>query len=165
MLEKHFTDVFFSFQFVLQWLNHGADITNSRSAMDLKISPRTVSNLRLRWKFYAGRDISATPALADGTVYFPSWNGFLYAVNAFTGELQWKQNLSELTGLQGTGVTVNVTVSRATPTVTGNLLIVSIYGPAVVIAVTRSSGTLVWLTTIDSRPRAVITMSGTAYLG
>ncbi|PKH47999.1 hypothetical protein CRG98_050381, partial [Punica granatum] len=150
---------------VAEWLNHGADITNSRSVMDQKISPRTVSNLRLRWKFFTGRDTSATPAVADGVVYVPSWNGFLYAVNAFTGKLLWKQNLSELTGLQGTGVTVNVTVSRATPTIVGDLLIVTIYGPAVVIAVTRSRGRLVWMTEIDARPRAVVTMSGTAYMG
>ncbi|PKI36857.1 hypothetical protein CRG98_042806 [Punica granatum] len=147
------------------WLNHGADISNSRSAMDPKISPRTVSNLRLRWKFFTGSDVSATPALANGVVYFPSWNGILYAINAFTGDLCWKQNLTELTGLQGSGVPFNFTFSRSTPTIAGNLLIVPISGPAVVIAVTRLSGSLVWLTKLDSRPLARITMSGTVYMG
>ncbi|CAK9172193.1 unnamed protein product [Ilex paraguariensis] len=66
-------------------------------------------------------DISATPAVANGAVYFPSWNGYLYAVNAFNGTLIWKQNVGELTGLPGTGTVVNVSVSRATPTVAGNL--------------------------------------------
>jgi len=118
----------------------------------------------LRWKFFAGKDISATPAIANGVVYFPSWNGYLYAVNAFTGGLIWQQNLSELTGLRGTGIIVNVTVSRSTPTIAGRLLIVSIYGPAVVIAVSRSNGRLIWLTQLDLRPLAVITTSGTAYM-
>ncbi|CAK9170830.1 unnamed protein product [Ilex paraguariensis] len=67
------------------------------------------------------RNISATPAVANGAVYFPSWNGYLYAVNAFNGTLIWKQNVGELTGLPGTGTVVNVSVSRATPTVAGNL--------------------------------------------
>ncbi|PKI36856.1 hypothetical protein CRG98_042805 [Punica granatum] len=142
---------------VADWRNHGADISNTRSAEDWQINRNTVSGLSLRWKFFAGKDISATPAVADGAVYFPSWNGFLYAVNAFTGDLFWRQNLSEITGLQGTGLTVNVTVSRSTPTVAGNLLIVPIYGPAVVIAVTRWIGRLVWLTMIDPRP---ITLAG-----
>ena len=82
----------------------------------------------MRWAFYAGKDISATPAVANGVVYLPSWNGYLYAINAFNGALIWKQNLSELTGLTGTGVVVNITVSRSTPTVDGDLLIVGIYG-------------------------------------
>ncbi|KAL6187665.1 hypothetical protein ACLB2K_039061 [Fragaria x ananassa] len=149
-----------------EWLNHGGDNSNRRYADgEVLINPRTVLNMRQKWSFFAGKDITATPAVADGRVYFPSWNGFLYAVNAFTGALIWKQNLSQLTGLNGTGVVVNVTVSRATPTIAGNLLIVGIYGPAVVIAVDRSNGRLVWSTQLDSRPRTMITMSGTVLLG
>ncbi|VVA20437.1 PREDICTED: polyvinylalcohol dehydrogenase [Prunus dulcis] len=75
------------------------------------------------------------------------------------------QNLGALTGLNGTGVVVNVTVSRSTPTIAGNLLIVGIYGPAVVIAVDRSNWRLVWSTQLDPRPRVLITMSGTVHLG
>ncbi|KAL3731721.1 hypothetical protein ACJRO7_028582 [Eucalyptus globulus] len=150
---------------VAVWLNHGGDLRNTRNAREeMLISPSTVSGLQLRWKFFAGKDISATPAIANGVVYFPSWNGYLYAVNAFTGGLIWQQNLSELTGLRGTGIIVNVTVSRSTPTIAGRLLMVSIYGPAVVIAVNRSNGRLIWLTQLDLRPLAVITTSGTAYM-
>ncbi|XVF85986.1 hypothetical protein PTKIN_Ptkin17bG0163900 [Pterospermum kingtungense] len=100
------------------------------------ISQPAVRNLPLRWAFYGGKDISATPAVANGVVYFPSWNGYLYAVNAFNGALIWQQNLSQ-----------------------------HIYGPAVVIAVSRTNGRLVWSTTLDPRPRVVITESGTAYIG
>ena len=124
-----------------------------------------MSRLRLKWKFFAGKDISATPAVDSGVVYFPSWNGYLYAVNAFTGASIWKQNLSELTGLNGTGIVVNVTVSRSTPTTVNDLLIVGIYGPAVVIALNRSDGKLVWSTQLDPRPRVLITMYGIAFLG
>ncbi|CAK9172196.1 unnamed protein product [Ilex paraguariensis] len=74
------------------------------------------------------------------------------SVNAFNGSLIWKQNVGELTGLPGTGTVVNVSVSRATPTVAGHLLIVEIYGPAVVIAVSRWTGELVWSTRIDPCP-------------
>ncbi|KAJ7953774.1 Polyvinylalcohol dehydrogenase [Quillaja saponaria] len=151
---------------VAVWLNHGGEIGNQRNAFgEVLINPITARNLQLRWKFHAGKDISATPAVANGVVYFPSWNGNLYAVNAFNGALIWKQNLSQLTGLSGTGIVVNVTVSRSTPTIVNDLLIVGIYGPAVVIAVTRYSGRLVWSTQLDPRPRTMITMSGTAYQG
>lgn len=151
---------------VAEWLNHGGDLSNTRSAREEKlIGPSTVGNLRLRWKFFAGKDISATPAVADAVVYFPSWNGNLYAVNAFNGSLVWKQNLSELTGLKGVGTVANVTLSRSTPTIARKLLIVPIYGPGVVIAVNRSNGRLVWSTQLDPHPLAVITTSGTAYMG
>jgi len=132
-----------------------------------KISPETAPNLRLKWKFYAGKDITATPAIYDGTLYFPSWNGNIYAVKEGDGSLVWKQNLQILTGLKATGLIQNVnwTVSRSTPTVAGDLLIVGIYGPAVVIGVRRTNGELVWKTTLDNHPAALITMSGTFYNG
>ncbi|XP_075077911.1 uncharacterized protein LOC107809953 [Nicotiana tabacum] len=149
-----------------EWLNHGGDRRNRRSAVgEVLISPRTINRLKLRWKFLAGFDITATPAVANGVVYFPSWNGNLYAVNALTGQLIWQQNLTRLTGLPVTRTTVNVTVSRSTPVVADDLLLVGIYGPAVVIAVRRLTGTLVWSTLLDPRPLALITQSGTVSLG
>lgn len=150
--------------FSLQWLNHGKDLTNRRFAdEEVKISQKTVSQLQLKWKFVAGRDITTTPAIFDGTLYFPSWNGNLYAVDAKSGSLVWRKNLGELTGLNAAGfvANVNVTVSWSTPTVVGRLLIVGIYGPAVVIAVDRATGDLVWLTRLDPHDAAIITMSGT----
>lgn len=105
--------------FLLQWLNHGKDLTNRRFAYEEEnISPVTVSQLQLKWKFVAGKDITATPAIFDGILYFPSWNGNLYAVDAESGSLVWKKNLGELTGLNATGFVVNVdsSVSRSTPT-------------------------------------------------
>ncbi|KAA8530336.1 hypothetical protein F0562_005045 [Nyssa sinensis] len=150
------------------WLNHGGDIYNRRYAYgETNISPSTVSQLRLKWKFYAGRDITATPAIFNGTLYFPSWNGYLFAVKAVDGSLVWKKNLQKLTGLNSTGYTLNVstTVSRATPTVAGDLLVIGINGPAVIIAVKRATGKLMWSTRLDSHPATIITMSGTFHKG
>ncbi|KAL2330012.1 hypothetical protein Fmac_017593 [Flemingia macrophylla] len=152
------------------WLNHGGDLFNRRYAYkEYKISPQTAPNLRLKWKFYAGKDISATPAIYDGTLYFPSWNGNIYAVKETDGSLVWKQNLENLidlnTNASGVLLNVNWTVSRSTPTIVGDLVIVGICGPAVVIGLKRTSGELVWNTTMDHHPAAVITMSGTYYNG
>lgn len=150
------------------WVNHGGDLYNRRYAnREKKISPATVSNLSLKWKFYAGGDITVTSAIVDGTLYFPSWNGYLYAVKASDGSLVWKKNVQKLTGFNNTGFILNVnsTVTRSTPTVAGDLLIVGIYGPAFVIAVKRSNGKLVWSTRLDNHTRAFITMSGTYYKG
>ncbi|KAF9626578.1 hypothetical protein IFM89_036093 [Coptis chinensis] len=129
---------------------------------------RKIPVLARSWGEYnSWKDITATPAIFDGILYFPSWNGHIYAVKAEDGSLVWDKNLAELTGLEATGfvVGVNYTVSRATPTIAGDLLIVGIYGPAMVIAVKRSSGKLVWSTRIDSHSSSVVTISGTVLSG
>ncbi|PIA62582.1 hypothetical protein AQUCO_00200530v1 [Aquilegia coerulea] len=152
----------------MQWLNHGGDLHNTRYGVgEVKINPRTVSKLKLKWEFYAGGDISATPSIFCDTVYFPSWNGNIYAVKQSDGSLVWEKNLTELTGLEPSRFVfgVNFTVSRATPTVAGDLLLIGIYGPAYVIAVKRSTGKLVWTTRLDSHNASVVTMSGTVYNG
>ncbi|KAH6791137.1 hypothetical protein C2S51_006143 [Perilla frutescens var. frutescens] len=155
-------------RFQEQWLNHGGNIYNRRQAEgETKISPSTASQLRLRWEFNAGKDISATPAVSGGVVYFPSWNGYIYAVRAADGSLVWKQNLQELTGLNVTVPVANVTavVSVATPTVADDKLLVSIYGPAYVVAMELATGELIWTRQLDSHPAADIFMSGTYYKG
>ncbi|KAJ4707005.1 polyvinylalcohol dehydrogenase-like [Melia azedarach] len=86
---------------------------------------------------------------------------------ASDGYLLWKKNLEALTGLNGTGLVlnVNVTVSRSTPTVAGELLIFGIYGPAVVIAVKRLTGELAWKRKLDDHAASIVTTSGTYYNG
>ncbi|KAL6325201.1 hypothetical protein AAG906_023046 [Vitis piasezkii] len=121
------------------WLNHGGDLYNRRYAStETEISPETTSKL----------------PIFNGTLYFPSWNGYLYAVKASDGSLVWKQNLQNLTGLNATGFVTNVnwTVSRSTPTIAGDMLIIGIYGPAVVIGVDRATGRLAWSTRLESNP-------------
>ncbi|KAK8607199.1 hypothetical protein V6N13_052943 [Hibiscus sabdariffa] len=150
------------------WLSHGGNILNRRFAdKENKISPETVSNLRLKWKFDAGKDITATPSVSNGAVYFPSWDGYLYAVKESDGSLIWKQNLQQLTGINSTGVisNVSVTASRTTPAVADDLLIIGISGPASIVAVKRSNGDFVWSTLLDENPSGSITMSGTYYDG
>ncbi|BCV24412.1 PQQ-binding-like beta-propeller repeat protein [Gelria sp. Kuro-4] len=44
----------------------------------------------LKWKFSTGDGVYSSPAVAAGTVYFGSRDGYLYAVNTQTGRLEWK---------------------------------------------------------------------------
>ncbi|KAI3700812.1 hypothetical protein L2E82_45450 [Cichorium intybus] len=148
----------------IDWTNHGGDLYNRRHAYgETKISPQTVANLQLKWKFVAGNDITATPAIYDDTIYFPSWNGNIYALNASNGSVIWQHDLGQLTGLNSTGIIpgVNRLVSRATPTVADDLLIVGIYGPAYIVGLNRSNGELVWSTQLSAHNASIITMSGT----
>ncbi|PON32896.1 PQQ-dependent membrane bound dehydrogenase, glucose/quinate/shikimate-related [Parasponia andersonii] len=131
----------------------------------------SVPVLRIRWGSYAENDtISAIPLVYNGTIYISSWNGYIKAVNPMGGLTIWKKSLKELAGLNNstsstTGFVVDLTVSRTTPIIACDLLIVTIFGPAVVVAVNRLTGELVWLTKLSSNVASVITTSGTYYQG
>ncbi|WCJ20798.1 hypothetical protein M5689_003003 [Euphorbia peplus] len=111
------------------------------------------------------------PAFFNGTVYVPSLDGYISAVKIMGGTLLWKQNLQELTGLNTSYYSYyNEIVSTSTPTIAGDLLIIGIYGPAVVIGLERSTGKLVWSTHLHSHPAAVLSMpayysNGSLYIG
>ncbi|GMI86931.1 hypothetical protein HRI_002362400 [Hibiscus trionum] len=126
------------------WVNHGGNMLNRRHAdKETKISPGTASRLRLKWKFNAGRDISATPAISDGTLYLFIY--FFIKMEPF--------------------ISPAGTVSRSTPVIADDMLIFGLGGPAYVVAVKRSDGRLVWLTQLDKHYKALVTMSGTYYKG
>ncbi|GJT84865.1 polyvinylalcohol dehydrogenase-like protein [Tanacetum coccineum] len=125
------------------WTNHGGDLYNRRYAYgETKISPTTVSNLKLKCEVLKQ-----------------------YALNASNGSVIWQQNIGQLTGLNSTGriLNVNSTVSRSTPTIADDLLIIGIYGPAYVIGIKRRNGELVWSKQLDTHYASLITMSGTYY--
>jgi outer membrane protein assembly factor BamB len=144
---------------LFQWPNHGGGIQNRREAFyERKINPNVVSKLRKQWQFVTGHNVTATPSVSsDGVVYFPSSNGFLFAVCAKTGDAIWQKNLTKLTKSPTT------VFSRTTPVITKDLLLVAIYGPALMLAMDRNNGDIVWSTLLDSHILAVLTMSGTAY--
>ena len=59
------------------------------------------------WKFQTSEAIASSPAILDGVVYFGSWDGHLYAVNANTGQEKWNFKtggivLSSVATLHGT---------------------------------------------------------------
>src|SRR5208337_2874589 len=55
------------------------------------LSPATVGNLALDWKYETGNTIyHSSPAVANGVVYVGSTDNNLYALNAGTGALLWK---------------------------------------------------------------------------
>jgi polyvinyl alcohol dehydrogenase (cytochrome) len=93
---------------------HGrAKHSNSRSQSVTTISPQNVGALKQEWVFTTGSDVSATPAVYDGTVYFPDFAGHFYAVNAKTGALQWSRRVSSWTG-------VSRDFARTDPAIDGN---------------------------------------------
>jgi outer membrane protein assembly factor BamB len=50
------------------------------------------------WTYEVGARVDATPAVVDGTVVFPSWNGEIHAVSAGDGSEVWVRSESSVSG-------------------------------------------------------------------
>lgn len=73
------------------WTLFGRDIAASHYNPDeTAITPANVANLKVKWTFEAGDDISAQPIVANGVVYVGSWDGKEYAIDAKTGRKIWE---------------------------------------------------------------------------
>jgi polyvinyl alcohol dehydrogenase (cytochrome) len=148
------------------WSSAGADLNNSHSqGAETQISPKTAPNLRLKWNFATAGDVTAIPAVVGGYVYFPDNAGYIYKVNATTGQLAWSTQVAAITGVAGD-------FARTTPAITGNTLIIGtqtgrFFAPQngvfntqpQLIALDTGTGTVLWQTKVDQTPQAFVTNS------
>jgi polyvinyl alcohol dehydrogenase (cytochrome) len=154
-----------------QWRTAGQNLSNTWSQpAEHSISPANVNGLTPKWVFTTGGDVSATPTVDGNAVYFPDWGGNLFAVEKDTGRLIWSHKISEYDGVEGA-------VSRVSPAVDGNQVIIGdipnskqAHSGANVISVDRQTGTIQWMTQVDTHPAAIITGSpvvfdGMVYIG
>lgn len=151
------------------WPMSGQGASDLRSQPgETRISPANVSTLATKWVFDTGGDVSATPTVVGNVIYVPDWSGHLYAIDALTGKAIWSHQIAEYDGVSGS-------VSRGSPAFYNNELILGdqIKGShegASVMAVSASSGDLIWITKVDPHPAAIISgpavvAGGTVYVG
>jgi eukaryotic-like serine/threonine-protein kinase len=57
--------------------------------------PAPAGQPAVAWRFETGGEVYASPAIADGVIYLTSKSGFLYAVDAGTGEQRWRYQLGD----------------------------------------------------------------------
>jgi polyvinyl alcohol dehydrogenase (cytochrome) len=160
-----------------QWVVGGQNLDNSRSQSETTIDKDNVGGLKTKWVFTTGGDVSATPAVANGIVYFPDWAGNFYAVNATTGAQIWQNKVSDWTGVAGD-------FARNDPLVHGGMVILGDQAGTIatfdgskingagarVIAVNAQTGKLIWVSQVDEFPAAMVTGSpvvhdGVVYVG
>ncbi len=141
------------------WPSAGQNLANGRTqSEETEIGTASVGKLAPKWEFATHAEVSATPTVDEGVVYFPDWAGYLYAVNAVTGELIWQKQISEYNGTPGT-------LSRVSPAIYGNELILGDRAGtghakgANVFAVNRATGALMWIKRVDWHPAAIDTGS------
>lgn len=142
-----------------QWVMGGHDYRNSRSnPIERFLSPRTVAGLSTKWTSSTQGDVSATPAVVDGAVYFPDWGGFFSKVDARTGRVVWSRQVADYVG------TADV-VSRTSPAVMGNTVYIGTQLGAWLLAIDTRTGQLRWSTQLDTHPHAILTQSPMVFNG
>jgi polyvinyl alcohol dehydrogenase (cytochrome) len=152
------------------WTMGGQNLKNWRNQDKTEISPHNVAKLKTKWVFTTGGDVSATPAVANGVVYFPDFAGNFYAVDARTGKQLWHHQLADWTGVAGD-------FARNDPTVYKNMVILGdqagnnafwngtkfVGDGAKVIAVDANTGKKIWVMQVDPFPTTMVTSSPVVY--
>lgn len=164
-----------------QWKLGGQNIRNTRYQAEERIISRdTVKNLSPKWVFETSGDVYATPAVLNGALYVPDWSGSLYKINSRTGTKIWSRTIASYTdnSIDSTADSVRkyvlpnilsvdpgflTAVSRTTPAIAGNKIVIGTQKDAYLIAINKDTGDLIWKTKLDEHPAAVITQSPTIY--
>jgi polyvinyl alcohol dehydrogenase (cytochrome) len=147
-----------------EWPRGGRDLANTRSnPLERTIGPDNVAGLTIGWTLATAGEVSATPAVTGGAVYFPDWAGYLTKADARSGQVLWSRSVPELTGVEGN-------ISRTAPAVSHGLVFIGDQGGAVgagarLLAVDARTGNLVWSTVVESHPAATITQSPVVFEG
>ncbi len=160
------------------WASWGGDLENTHNARDTSIHVGNVHELRQKWVVRTNGNVSAIPTLSDTRVYVPDWgtpltgSSTLYAIDRDSGEV-----VSEKSLLAYSGNLLNP-ITRSSPAIAGDLLVfgdvrsqpstlLSIPGAhgAMLYAVSRTTGQLVWKTQLEAHPLAVTTQSPVIFEG
>jgi polyvinyl alcohol dehydrogenase (cytochrome) len=169
------------------WTVYGYDRGNTHFAEgERSISPGNVDRLQVKWVYQTTPDVpvdplfpltvgdvTVPPAVVDGVLYFPDWAGNLHAVRADDGTVVWKKFFPLDYSLPGKFMFF----SMNTPAVADHTLVVGsskhliiptcpVGAPAcipndgaVVAAIDRDTGDLLWSTLVDDHPGAKVTSS------
>ena len=145
------------------WTTAGQDLSNTRhQENETRIGVDTVSQLAVKWVATTGGEVSATPSVDGTKVYVPDWAGNLFAFDRETGAVVWQRKIATASGVPGDK-------ARSTPALAGNKLIIGTQGPfgggGKLLAFDKNTGALIWSTTLDTHPAAVITQSATIHDG
>jgi polyvinyl alcohol dehydrogenase (cytochrome) len=135
------------------WRTIGRDPADSRNQpFERTIAPANVSRLAPKWIATTAGDVSATPAVVHGAVYFGDFGGMLWKLDADTGQVMWSHKVSDYTGLPGD-------IARTSPSVAGNTLVVAGLKAPNVMGIDAKTGDLRWITRVHPDPHGQMTGS------
>jgi polyvinyl alcohol dehydrogenase (cytochrome) len=120
-----------------RWTLFGHDLNNSRSNPDeTTLTAETVGGMRQLWQVPV-QGSTSTPAVADGIVYLPAWDGQVHALRLEDGGSIWSAQLPDLID--------------SSPALSPDHVFVSDDNGSVH-ALDRQTGDVVWSTELDPHP-------------
>jgi len=127
----------------IEWPSYGGGLGQSRYVDDNSINTKNISKLKLKWMFQTGvvGSFENTPIVKDGVMYVTTAYNHLYALNARTGERLWRYKHKLGTTIYCCGP------NNKGAAISGNLVIMATLD-AMLVAIDKDSGKLVWETTI-----------------
>jgi polyvinyl alcohol dehydrogenase (cytochrome) len=135
------------------WPMIGQDSRNTRNQpFERDISPANVQRLAPKWVATTTGDVSATPAVVNGAVYFGDFGGTFWKLDAETGAVVWSHLVSDYTGIPGD-------ISRTSPSLAGNTLVIGDLSAPIMMGIDARTGDLSWSTRLDPDPHAIMTGS------
>jgi polyvinyl alcohol dehydrogenase (cytochrome) len=137
----------------------GHDPANSRSQpFEHRIGPHNARRLDLKWVATTTGDVSGTPAVAGGAVYFGDFGGTVWKLDAETGAVIWSHKVPDYTKNAGD-------YARTSPSLAGDTLVVGVIkgstavpGPNM-LGIDAATGALRWATQIHPDSHAAMTGS------
>ena len=135
------------------WRTIGQDPANGRNQpLERAISVDNVDRLALKWIAITAGDVSATPAVVNGAVYFGDFGGRLWKLDAGTGGVIWSRLVSEYTGIAGD-------IARTSPSLVGTTLVVGDLRAPNMIGIDARTGERRWITQVHPDPKGIMTGS------
>jgi polyvinyl alcohol dehydrogenase (cytochrome) len=136
-----------------RWRMIGHNSKNSRNQpSEHRIGARNAHRLALKWVATTAGDVSATPAVVNGAVYFGDFGGMLWKLDAETGQVIWSHLVSDYTGIAGD-------IARTSPSVAGNTLVVGDLKAPNMLGINARTGELRWITQVHPDPKGIMTGS------
>jgi polyvinyl alcohol dehydrogenase (cytochrome) len=143
------------------------------NSAETTINATTVPNLKLKWTYPAGHDISVQPVVANGQVYFGSWDGNEYATD-LAGKKIWSASIGGQTpdcqpptifGVASTATIADVSIQGANTSVVfvggkdASKKVASMY------ALNAATGAVLWQTPLSSSTASFSWSSPAVYNG
>ena len=132
-------------------IGHDPSASHNQS-FEREIGPATASRLAPKWIATTAGDVSATPVVSHGAVYFPDWGGRLWKLDAATGAVIWSHTIAEYDGIAGD-------VSRTSPALAGPLIVIGENLGSYLMGIDTDTGDLRWITQAEPHPAAIATGS------
>ena len=154
----------FQLETATPWTSAGNDISDNHFASnEFLLSPYTLPLVTERWVFTANGEVQGTPTVDGTNVYVADAGGTVWQLNAATGSPVWQSSLPAISGN-------SMSYSRNSPAIGTNAVIVGDQSSSNLYALSKTDGSLVWQTALDSNPDAFVTSSpvisnGVIYVG